>query len=43
MFPFEWLLIKNIIHLDKIKLDKDTKRELAATFKNWFEIEKSYR
>jgi hypothetical protein len=29
VFPFEWLLIENIINLEKIKLNIESKKELA--------------
>jgi histone demethylase JARID1 len=32
VFPFEWLLIMNIVHIEKVQVDLETKRELANSF-----------
>ena len=39
VFPCEWLLIKNIENLDKIKIDKETRTAIANAFEVWFDAE----
>lgn len=43
VFPFEWIVIQNIIHLDSLNLDEETKRELKSTYEKWYAIEKTNR
>lgn len=43
VFPFEWLLIENIINLDKIKLNIASKKELVCYYEQWLSIEKFNR
>ena len=43
VFPYEWIVIQNIIHLENLKLDDDTKRGLRDAYENWYQIEKTNR
>jgi hypothetical protein len=43
VFPYEWIIIQNIINLEKIKLDDETKRELKNSYERWYKAEKINR
>jgi hypothetical protein len=43
VFPFEWILIQNIIHMDKVKLNKATLKQISESFRVWLNTEKTNR
>lgn len=43
VFPFEWIIVQNIIHLEKTNLDQASIQALAKTYENWLAIERENR
>jgi len=43
VFPYEWIVIQNIIHLENLKLDDETKSGLKEAYERWYQIEKQNR
>jgi hypothetical protein len=43
VFPFDWLIVENVMNIDKIKLDLETKLRLKALYAKIFRDEKKAR
>jgi len=43
VFPYEWLLIQNILNLDSVKLDAESLNQILKSYDIWFRIEKENR
>jgi hypothetical protein len=43
VFPYEWILIQNIIHLERVNIDMATLQKISHAFKNWLDVEKTNR
>ena len=43
MFPMEWLVIKNIQHLNKIQLDHESLMALLRHFERFYKEERKWR
>lgn len=43
VFPMDWLIIKNIEHLDTIKIDSESKKKLLVHFEAFLKLEKKAR
>lgn len=43
VFPIEWIITQNILSIDRITVDYETKEILLKEFRNIFKVEKSIR
>jgi hypothetical protein len=43
VFPYEWILIQNIIHIERVNIDLATLQQISHSFKRWLNVEKTNR